>query len=55
MSAGPRARIIGNHVIDLPRPRDVSDVRLDPRFHALHRAIWGELRAEVVKAYGSPA
>jgi NitT/TauT family transport system ATP-binding protein len=55
MSAGPKARIIGTHVIDLPRPRDASDVRLDPRFHTLHRAIWGELKAEVVKAYGSQA
>ncbi|MFO1148218.1 MAG: ABC transporter ATP-binding protein [Alsobacter sp.] len=53
MSAGPRARIIGNHAIDLPRPRDASEVRLDPRFHALHRMIWNELKAEVVKAYGS--
>ena len=52
MSAGPRARIIGEHAIDLPRPRDASEVRLDPRFHALHRAIWGELKAEVIKAYG---
>ncbi|WP_406854274.1 ABC transporter ATP-binding protein [Alsobacter sp. KACC 23698] len=55
MSAGPKARIIGDHAIDLPRPRDVSEVRLDPRFHALHRAIWGELRDEVVKAYGGAA
>ena len=55
MSAGPRARIIGNHVIDLPRPRDAADVRLESRFHALHRAIWNELKAEVVKAYGSQA
>jgi NitT/TauT family transport system ATP-binding protein len=55
MSAGPRARIIGNHPIDLPRPRDAADVRLDPRFHALHRMIWQELKAEVMKAYGSQA
>ena len=50
MSAGPHARIIGDHAIDLPRPRDASEVRLTPRFHALHKAIWGELRAEVMKA-----
>jgi NitT/TauT family transport system ATP-binding protein len=55
MSAGPKARIIGDHAIDLPRPRDVSEVRLDPRFHSLHKAIWGELRDEVVKAYGGAA
>jgi NitT/TauT family transport system ATP-binding protein len=52
MSAGPAARIIGDHVIDLGRPRDVADVRTDPRFHALHRAIWGQLKTEVMKAYG---
>jgi len=52
MSAGPSARIIGDHAIDLTRPRDASEVRLLPRFHELHRAIWSQLRAEVLKAYG---
>jgi NitT/TauT family transport system ATP-binding protein len=52
MSAGPGARIIGDHAIDLPRPRDASEVRLIPRFHELHKAIWSQLRAEVLKAYG---
>jgi NitT/TauT family transport system ATP-binding protein len=52
MSAGPRAMLIGEHTIDLGRPRDVSEVRLLPRFHELHQAIWGQLRAEVLKAYG---
>ena len=51
MSAGPAARIIGDHAIDLGRPRDASEVRLLPRFHELHKAIWGQLRAEVLKAY----
>jgi NitT/TauT family transport system ATP-binding protein len=51
MSAGPAARIIGDHAIDLGRPRDASEVRLLPRFHELHKAIWGQLRAEVMKAY----
>ena len=52
MSAGPEARIIGDHVIDLGRPRDAADVRTDPRFRALHKTIWGQLKAEVIKAYG---
>jgi NitT/TauT family transport system ATP-binding protein len=52
MSAGPGARIIGDHAIDLPRPRDASEVRLIPRFHEQHKAIWSQLRAEVLKAYG---
>ena len=55
MSAGPAARIIASHVIDLPRPRAAIDIRLDPRFHALQKAIWEDLRAEVMKAYGAGA
>jgi NitT/TauT family transport system ATP-binding protein len=52
MSAGPEARIIGDHKIDLTRPRDATEVRLQPRFHEIHKAIWSQLRAEVIKAYG---
>ena len=51
MSAGPEARIIGDHAIDLGRPRDAADVRTDPRFHAVHKLIWGQLREEVIRAY----
>ena len=32
-----------------------AEVRLLPRFHELHKAIWGQLRAEVMKAYGEEA
>jgi NitT/TauT family transport system ATP-binding protein len=55
MSAGPGARVIGDYAIDLGRPRDASEVRLMPRFHELHQAIWGQLKAEVLKAYGGDA
>ena len=55
MSAGPAARILGDHAIDLARPRDAADVRLSPRFHELHKAIWAELKTEVLKAYGGEA
>lgn len=55
MSAGPGARIIGNFPIDLARPRDTADIRLDPQFHRLHREIWNQLKAEVVKTYGEDA
>jgi NitT/TauT family transport system ATP-binding protein len=55
MSAGPSAQVIGDHLIDLARPRDASEVRLLPRFHQLHQAIWGQLRNEVLKAYGGEA
>ncbi|HKO71484.1 MAG TPA: ABC transporter ATP-binding protein [Bradyrhizobium sp.] len=55
MSAGPGARIIGNWRVPLPRPRDISEVRLDHEFHALHREIWGVLKDEVMKGYAQSA
>lgn len=51
MGAGPASRIIGEWKVALPRPRDISDVRLDPAFHALHKEIWAALKEEVVKGY----
>ena len=51
LSAGPESHPIGEFVIDLPRPRDVSDVRVTPRFIELHTAIWSVLREEVLKGY----
>jgi NitT/TauT family transport system ATP-binding protein len=51
MSAGPAARIIGNWRVPLSRPRDTSEVKLDPVFHELHREIWQKLKAEVLKGY----
>jgi len=51
MSAGPAARIIGDWRVPLMRPRDISEVKLDPTFHELHREIWHMLKAEVIKGY----
>jgi NitT/TauT family transport system ATP-binding protein len=51
LSAGPGSRPIGEFAIDLPRPRDVAEVRALPRFVELHRAIWAVLRDEVLKGY----
>src|SRR6202048_4769456 len=51
MSAGPSARIIGDWRVPLPRPRDISEVRMEKEFHALHREIWSVLKAEVLKGY----
>ena len=55
LSAGPSARLIGDYDIDLPRPRNTADIRLLPRFHELHHAIWSQLRGEVAKAYAEQA
>jgi NitT/TauT family transport system ATP-binding protein len=51
MSAGPAARIIGDWRVELPRPRDIAEVKLDPAFHAIHRDIWRVLKGEVLKGY----
>ena len=51
LSAGPATRPIGEFDIDLPRPRDVAEVRTQPRFVELHTQIWAVLRDEVLKGY----
>ena len=51
LSAGPAARPIGEFVIDIPRPRDVAEIKTTPRFIELHAAIWAVLRDEVLKGY----
>ncbi len=51
LSAGPGTHPIGEFVIDLPRPRDVAEVRMQTRFLELHAAIWAVLRDEVLKGY----
>jgi NitT/TauT family transport system ATP-binding protein len=51
MSAGPAARIIGDWKVPLPRPRDISEIKIEPGFHYLHREIWSALNSEVLKAY----
>ena len=51
LSAGPGTHPIGEFVIDLSRPRDVAEVRMQPRFIELHGAIWAVLRDEVLKGY----
>jgi len=51
LSAGPATHPIGEFEIDLPRPRDVAEVRVHPRFVELHTQIWNVLRDEVLKGY----
>jgi NitT/TauT family transport system ATP-binding protein len=51
LSAGPGTHPIGDFKVDLPRPRDVSEIRLTPAFLDLHREIWAAMREEVLKAY----
>jgi NitT/TauT family transport system ATP-binding protein len=51
LSAGPETRPIGDYRVDLPRPRDVAEVRLAPRYLELHAEIWHAMKAEVLKGY----
>jgi NitT/TauT family transport system ATP-binding protein len=51
MSAGPAARILGEWHVELPRPRDIAEVKLEPAFRDLHREIWHVLKTEVLKGY----
>jgi NitT/TauT family transport system ATP-binding protein len=51
LSAGPGSRVVGQHRIDLPRPRDLVDVKMQPRFQELFRRIWTDLRKEVLTSY----
>ena len=51
LSAGPATHPIGEFAIDLPRPRDVAEIRLSQHFVELHEAIWQVLKSEVLKGY----
>ena len=51
LSAGPATRPIATFDIDLARPRDVAEIRSDPRFVDLHRRIWAAMKDEVLKGY----
>ncbi len=51
LSAGPRSRLAGRYPVDLERPRSLIDIKAEPRFHELYRAIWADLREEVLKSY----
>ena len=51
LSAGPASHPIGEFVIDMPRPRDVAEIKTSARFIELHAAIWAVLRDEVLKGY----
>lgn len=51
LSAGPASHPIGEFVIDLPRPRDVNEIRLTTRFVELHGEMWHKMKNEVLKGY----
>lgn len=50
LTAGP-ATVKGIYTIDLPRPRNVAEIRFEPRFVQLYQQIWEDLRDEVIIGY----
>jgi NitT/TauT family transport system ATP-binding protein len=50
MTAGP-GTIKSNYKVDLPRPRNVAEIRFEPRFAAIYEEIWKDLRDEVLVSY----
>ncbi len=50
LSAGPASRVVSEHAVMLERPRDLMELRTQPAFVDLYRAVWADLRAEVIKS-----
>ena len=50
LTAGP-ATIKGSYAVDLVRPRNVAEIRFDPRFNEIYQMIWNDLREEVLVSY----
>ncbi len=50
LTAGP-ATVKGSYIIDLPRPRNVTEIRFSPHFVELYHEIWEDLRSEVMISY----
>jgi NitT/TauT family transport system ATP-binding protein len=51
LSAGPASRLVERYRVDLPRPRNLIDIRTDARFGALYNEIWERLKEEVLRSY----
>jgi NitT/TauT family transport system ATP-binding protein len=50
LTASP-ATIKGSYTIDLPRPRNVTEIRFNSHFVELYHEIWEDLRSEVMISY----
>ena len=50
LTAGP-GTVKSSYRIDLPRPRNVSEIRFLPEFVRIYQTIWNDLREEVLVSY----
>lgn len=48
MTARP-ATIKSEYKVDLPRPRSAADVRFEPKFDEIYKAIWNDLKPEIAR------
>jgi NitT/TauT family transport system ATP-binding protein len=53
LSAGPASRVVADHHVTLARPRNLLELRTEPPFVDLYRAIWHDLRTEVIRSQRS--
>jgi NitT/TauT family transport system ATP-binding protein len=51
LTAGPGATLKADYPIDLPRPRNVAEVRFTPGFSEIYEAVWRSLKEEVMATY----
>jgi NitT/TauT family transport system ATP-binding protein len=52
LSAGPSSRVRAEETVDIRRPRNLLEVRGEPRFGELSRQLWRQLFEEVSRSYG---
>src|SRR5437763_1523190 len=50
ITAGP-GTVKSTYRVDLPRPRNVAEIRFQPRFVEIYEEIWKDLRDEVLVSY----
>jgi len=50
ITAGP-GTVKGVYRVDLPRPRNVAEIRFQPEFARIYQEIWDDLRDEVLVSY----
>src|SRR6195256_1102463 len=50
ITAGPGS-VKSAYQVDLPRPRNVAEIRFQPRFNEIYEEIWSDLRDEVLVSY----
>jgi len=50
ITAGP-GTVKGTYRVDLPRPRNVAEIRFQPEFSRIYKEIWDDLRDEVLVSY----